>query len=200
MRELLLLLLMAFLGFWGCSTKDDYDMLFGDLKKNKSVTGNSEKIKPRRPPPVADSVASDVSPELGNMKIRTLYLSAGKAKRIVKDFQGEDKSVVLMQTDPEEPAGLYFVIYDAQWALQSLPKGTRIDVRYVRSDTLQVYYASFPLPENTGTAPLLFFGITGSHWPDSDVTAVAWEVKVQTGDGYILARLQDDPHGWLNRL
>jgi hypothetical protein len=121
--------------------------------------------------------------------VTSRYIEAEKFMRISEYFTGvESKSGrIIERTDPTQRTGYYFIV-DLSWHPGVvLPKGTKVELDYVRNDIAAPQHAEFTFPAAAGTWPEIFLGLTGAAWPRDDLSIVAYQITLEDPDGTTLA-------------
>jgi len=142
--------------------------------------------------PLGPTSGSPVAPINANVTIKAIaqrYIDGDKFKRISEYFDGvENKGgQIIERSQPGDRTGYYFIV-DLDWHPGvTLPKGTKAELQYIRSDTPSAQTANFTFSSDTGTWPEILLGLTGSDWPRADFGIVAYKLTFRTADGTVLA-------------
>ncbi len=135
-------------------------------------------------PPVAGPVSFNA--------VAQRYIDGEKFKRISEYFDGvENKGGRIIERSKSDSRSGYYFIVDLDWHPGTvLPKGTRAELQYIRSDTPAPITQQFVFSDATGTWPEFLLGLTGSDWPRPDLSIVAYKITLFDADGKELAEHQ----------
>lgn len=101
-------------------------------------------------------------------------------KRIAEYFGSPELKgrKIILRTDPENRAGLYFVVHLDEDA-DELPSGSSFEVSAVFPDSPKAKRFNFPLPEPTPGYRVVWIGLTGEDEPADDEAPVSWRVMIK---------------------
>lgn len=125
--------------------------------------------------------------------LRWDYKEADFFKRISEYFSGRESTGyrLILRTDPQERAGLYFQA-SLSAPISELPTGSTLVVRYVRSDKAEATVThTFELPDTVKNSnkTQLWLGFTGADTPADKAPPTAWQVSVVDAAGKQLAEV-----------
>lgn len=115
------------------------------------------------------------------------YRAAASFTRITEYFGGEESAPeAVIRTQPAARAGYYFLTRLESG--QTVP-GAILTLEYFvpGDDRARVQFFTVDLPKGSRA---FMFGLTGSDWPDAELTPTAWRFRLLSADGAEIAREQ----------
>ena len=140
---------------------------------------------PPSPPSVADGSTVPIEYAVFSWKDEKDF------KRISEYFTDEENTGAncVVRSDPAVRDGLYLILGIRPF--DSIPAGSKAELRYFRPDKLGAQTQTFELPEFSA-APVgeIRLGLTGAAWPKTlkRERPTAWELSVFAPDGALLVR------------
>lgn len=131
-------------------------------------------------------------------RITPQFMPQEAFSRISEYITGEENSGrrVILRTQPEARAGLYFVIQLDQSAAL-LPADSQLTIRLITSKAPQVRTYTLAFLKKVGPYREVFAGLTGKDWPSQDARdVVAWNVRIEAASGEVLAEHQSFAWQW----
>ncbi len=118
--------------------------------------------------------------------VYTRPMETGQFQYLSEFFTGDEAvdNRVLLRTDPAERTGLY-VIAELQPRLRDIAPGASIKLELIRSDANEIHVHEFPLPTAPVRARIIYLGLTGADWPETDerLRPVAWRLRLLDAAG-----------------
>ncbi len=118
--------------------------------------------------------------------VYTRPMETAQFQYISEFFTGQEAvdNRVLLRTDPEERTGLY-VIAELKPRLRDIDPGTTLALEMIRSDANDVLTYDFTLPTEPARARIVYLGLTGADWPETDgrLRPVAWRLRLLDAGG-----------------
>lgn len=118
--------------------------------------------------------------------VHTRHMEAGQFQYIGEFFSGKERADnrVLLRTDAEERAGLYFIA-ELMPRLLEIPPGASLVADVIRSDSNEIHTHTFPLPTEPARSRIIYLGLTGGDWPEGErrLRPVAWRLRLMDSNG-----------------
>lgn len=119
------------------------------------------------------------------------YKPAQAFKRIAEYFGSHELTgrKIILRTDPEKRAGLYYVIHlDAR--ADKLPQGSSFELAAIFPDSPKAKLFQFPLPDPIPGYRVVWIGLTGQDTPADEEAPVAWQILIKDKQGQVIATKQ----------
>jgi len=137
-------------------------------------------------------VARDTPSALDRVEINNVvwyYKPEKTFKRILEYIDGEERTgrKIILRTQPEPRAGLYFIVRISEY-IDELPPGCAFAVDLIRPDIREAQTTRFELPAKRTPHREIWLGFTGESEPPDESAPVAWQIRLLGPDGTTVAR------------
>lgn len=96
----------------------------------------------------------------------------------------DDGDRVVLRTQPAERGGEYFIL-TLETPVAAFPAGAEVILSVVPTDAKEAKEYRFSVANVHGKSRELYLGVTGSDWSDPSVDALAWQVRVVSGQSTV---------------
>ena len=136
--------------------------------------------------PLILSLSFIISLSLSAVTIKDAYtrqMETEQFQRVSEFFTGNENpgGATILRSQEEERDGLYFHLKLSE-KLESTAVEHTFVLEVIRSDALKLTEYTFALTGKEAAKKRVILGLTGADWPDPELQAMAWRVRLLSGE------------------